>query len=39
MIDLSSTTQIRLLKEDYKRFPDKAHYNMKYADKTNVDKF
>jgi len=39
MIDLSSTTQIRLLKEDYKRFPDKAHYSMKYADKTNVDKF
>ena len=39
MIDLSTTTQIRLLKEDYKRFPDKAHYSMKYADKSNVDKF
>jgi len=39
MIDLSSTTQIRLLKEDYKRFPDKAHYSMKYADIKNVDTF
>ena len=39
MLDPSTTTQIRLLKENYKRFPDKKHYSMKCADRNNVDKF
>jgi len=39
MLDSTSTTQIRLLKENYKQFPYKAHYDMKYVDISNIDKY
>ena len=39
MVDLSNITQIRLLKQDYKQFPNKKHYNLKYVDKGNIDKY
>ena len=35
MIDLSKTTQIRLLKEDFVKLPHKVYYDMQYVDKTN----
>ena len=39
MIDLSNITQIRLLKENYKQFPNKEHYALKFVDKDNIDKY
>lgn len=35
MLDLSKIVQIRLLKENYKKFPSKDHYEMVLVDKIN----
>ena len=38
-MDLSKIVQIRLLKKDYKKFPNKEHYRMVYVDKDNYSSY